>query len=359
MEYCEELYHMARLSLTGRRQDILSYIRRLARKYAGDDGLDNKLLGLLKDAPTEESPIRGAAITSIPVDQDSRLNLVRYEEPKDLDFNPIWNEAVKGSLDQFINERKKEYALISAGLSPSKSMLCHGTPGVGKTLAARWIANKLNRPLLTLDLSAVISSYLGRTGINIRHVLDYAKGFDCVLMLDELDAIAKRRDDSGEIGELKRLVTVLLQEIDDWPESGVLLAATNHPSLLDPAVWRRFDNVIEFVGPDINDISLVLKEYLGKQNLDDDKRLCLAFLYEGSSYSDIHRNILELRRKAILANLDLNDVFVEHIKQQCAELPKKSRKTIATKLISGGYTQRKASELTGVSRVTIRKSLNE
>ena len=101
-------------------------------------------------------------------------------------------------------------------------------------------------PLLILDLSAVMSSYLGRTGSNLRHVLDYAKSLDCVLLLDELDAIAKRRDDSSEIGKLKRLVTVLLQQLDDWPSAGLLIAATNHTDLLDHAVWCRFEELVKF-----------------------------------------------------------------------------------------------------------------
>src|SRR5665213_3572636 len=125
----------------------------------------------------------------------------------------------------------------------------YSPPGVGKTLAARWIARELHRPLLTLDLSAVMSSFLGRTGANVRHVLDYAKGVDCVLLLDELDSIAKRRDDASDVGELKRLVTVLLQEIDDWPSTGLLIAATNHSDLLDPAVWRRFEMRVNFPMP--------------------------------------------------------------------------------------------------------------
>ena len=94
-----------------------------------------------------------------------------------------------------------------------------------------------------------MSSFLGRTGNNVRNVLDFAKGVSCVFLLDEFDAIAKRRDDAVEVGELKRLVTVLLQEIDQWPASGLLIAATNHYNLLDPAVWRRFELVVGFPMP--------------------------------------------------------------------------------------------------------------
>src|SRR2546427_8279310 len=91
-----------------------------------------------------------------------------------------------------------------------------------------------------------MSSYLGKTGANVRAVLSHAQEQPCVLLLDEFDAIAKRRDDDSDVGELKRLVTVILQTIDDWQPTSLLVAATNHSDLLDPAVWRRFDVTLQF-----------------------------------------------------------------------------------------------------------------
>jgi SpoVK/Ycf46/Vps4 family AAA+-type ATPase len=148
------------------------------------------------------------------------------------------------TLSQLIQERRQTERLASMGLSPTRSAIFVGPPGVGKTLTARWLASQLGVPLYVLDLTAVMSSLLGRSGTNLRAALDFAKRSPCVLLLDEIDAIAKRRSDDTDVGELKRLVTVILQEVDEWPATGLLLAATNHSELIDPALWRRFDLVI-------------------------------------------------------------------------------------------------------------------
>ena len=137
-----------------------------------------------------------------------------------------------------------------------------GPPGVGKTLTARWLAAQLKVPLYVLDLTAVMSSLLGKSG-NLRAAIDFAKREPCVLLLDEIDAIAKRRSDDSDVGELKRLVTVILQEVDEWPASSVLLAATNHPELIDPALWRRFDLVVQFKTPDEQAVKEAIKRFLG------------------------------------------------------------------------------------------------
>jgi SpoVK/Ycf46/Vps4 family AAA+-type ATPase len=352
----DELVQIARLALSGRPQDIQAYIRRLARRYQGHlPGLVLQLNALLQESPTRQSPIRGEVSSPVPVDLESRLQLLRVESDPILDVEPIWDSGVRQALEQILSERQNERKLINQGLSPTRSIIFTGPPGVGKTLAAHWIARELHRPLLTLDLSAVMSSYLGRTGTNVRHVLDYAKGIDGVLLLDELDAIAKRRDDASDVGELKRLVTVLLQEIDDWPSTGLLIAATNHSDLLDPAVWRRFEMRVEFPMPTDESILWSIEKLLGPHNASKEWQKVLAIALRGLSFSDIEQKIMIARRAAIIQGISLEDALSRIVQNRIDPLPRHERSQIALWLTEAGISQRQVHELTGVSRDTIRK----
>lgn len=351
-----DLVQLARLALSGRVQDVQTYVLRMSRKYSKlAPELGEQLKDLMKLAPTRQSPLRSESVATVPVDRDSRLQLLRVDPPSGLEHPPIWNDTVAGKLVQIIFEHQRSDELISNGLAPTRTAIFTGPPGVGKTLAARWLAAELGRPLLTLDLSAVMSSFLGRTGSNVRHVLDYAKGVSCVLLLDEFDAIAKRRDDSHEVGELKRLVTVLLQEIDDWPEGGLLVAASNHQELLDPAAWRRFEMQIQFELPDREGIEKAVRMFLHEPNVSHAWLQALATVLDGSSFSDVERELKNLRRQAILSKKSLDELFPLLIRGYINSKTKSSRKDIALNLAHTGLSQRFINEITGVSRDTLRK----
>jgi MoxR-like ATPase len=348
-----DFVNLARVALSGRRQDVQQLLYRLSRAHRETaPGLAQALTELLRKAPTREAPLRRQSEIALPVDIDTRFQLLRVDEHPMLDHEPIFAPQLADALDRVVAERLNLKALFNDGLEPTRAAIFTGPPGVGKTLAARWIARSLQRPLLILDLAAVMSSYLGRTGTNLRHVLDYAKSLDCVLLLDEIDAIAKRRDDQAEIGELKRLVTVLVQQVDDWPSSSLLLAATNHASLLDPAIWRRFDAVIEFPLPGEEAVEAMVRSVL-QNRANDDWIHVLSLVLVGQSFSDIERSLIQARRASVVSGTNLEPHLQKLLHNPA--LPKAKLIDIAGELVRRGLaSQRKAREITGLARDTIR-----
>jgi hypothetical protein len=353
----DALVHLARLALSGRDQDIVMFVQRVARRlrHTHPEAAE-ALTDVLREAPTRTSPLRSASPAPLPVDTDSRLPLLRVERFEEGTSRPILAPGVREALEQIVEERGHRDRLLRAGLAPSRAALFVGPPGVGKTMAAGWIAQRLGVPLAILDLSSVMSSLLGKTGINLRHAFDYAKQSECVLLLDELDAIAKRRGDDSDVGELKRLVTVLLQQIDDWPSSaGLTLGATNHPDLLDPAVWRRFDISVAFDAPDIT-LRTAAIERFSEGTLSPAAVAAMAASSDGASFSDLESRILRLRRNAVIHGMGTSEIE-DLVLQGVRTLSLEGRYQVAAALHASGRSQRQISVITGMSRDTLRKHL--
>jgi SpoVK/Ycf46/Vps4 family AAA+-type ATPase len=352
-----EFVQLARFAVEGRKEDLAMLARRTLR------GISHRRPDLANDAKKliaslGDSPARSVSQNhALPFDFDTRLDLIRREDQLSIGVEPIWPASVATELRAVLDERRRVAELSTAGLSPTKSLLFVGPPGVGKTLAARWIANQLDRSLLTLDLAAVMSSFLGKTGNNIRTVLEYARQGPSVLLLDEFDAIAKRRDDTGEIGELKRLVTVLVQAVDEWPAEGLLIAATNHPELLDPAIWRRFDRVVRFPLPTRSEIEATLRALLRATEPThvNGHIEALATMLEGKTFAEVTSEVLRARREAVLNGGDDVQALLRLAAHMGREAALPGRISLATELAKSGHSQRKISEFTGLSRDTIRK----
>ncbi|MDX1301196.1 ATP-binding protein [Photobacterium sp.] len=339
-------------ALSGDVQAVQMSLRKLASKIrTTDHKLYEQLTNRLSNTVARSVQLK----KPVPVDSDSRQNLVRIEQPALFEQQPIHDETTSLHLNQIIRERFLSEQLLNAGLQPTKSIIFSGPPGVGKTMSARWLASKLELPLLILDLATVMSSFLGKTGSNIRAVLDHASSYPCVLLLDEFDAIAKRRDDDRELGELKRLVTVLLQSIDDWPVTSVLIAATNHGELLDPAIWRRFDSEINFELPTLDMREKYIEEYWPEFAVN---KTFLSSQFDGSSYSDMDRSIKRIKRESILSNMEVSTLVKETNNLPIDQLSMNEKKRIAVELHLAGESQRTISEKLSISRPTVKKAID-
>lgn len=363
---CETLVQVSRLVVRGKLVDAVRFLQRVAFANRNSDGLvwielNNlvKALSVNGENRSWDSVARMSenAFTACDFDMQSDL-LARDMPPIKLDANPIFETDIREMLEMVIKERHLYKDIIRAGLTISNKLIFCGPPGVGKTLAAKWLSNQLNLPLYTLNLAAVMSSFLGKTGSNIQRVFQFVSQQPCILLLDEFDAIAKKRGDDTDVGELKRLVTVLLQAFDNFPTSSMLIAATNHQMLLDPAVWRRFDVSIVFPMPEEKNAIEAIKSYFDiDANVAEPYFKVLAMSMAGESFSDIKRNISHIRKQSMVDKKPIEECIVAWIVERCSTLKIAVRKRFSALLIDKGYSQREVSHWTGLSRDTIRKTI--
>jgi len=225
----------------------------------------------------------------LPRDKEKGTLLLELFEPTVSLSEMVVNDPVSGSLERIVSEQRRRDVLMSYGLSPLRKILFCGPPGCGKTMAAEALAKELYLPLVLVRFDAVISSYLGETAANLRRVFDFAASRPMVLLFDEFDAIGKKRDDTEEHGELKRVVNAFLQMLDSSRGDALTIAATNHERMLDPALWRRFDEVIVFPSPSVAQIEELLKRHLRQVGTSEINWGVSSSALSGSSHAEVKR----------------------------------------------------------------------
>jgi len=242
--------------------------------------------------------------TPMPKDKDSALELLEILTPKVTLADVALPEKTLQAVKQIIKEQKSVEKLIEKGVAPANRLLFCGPPGCGKTLTAYVLAGELQIPVAYVKLDGLVSSYLGQTGTNIRKIFDFVKNKRILLFLDEFDAIAKKRDDSNDLGELKRVVTTLLQNMDAMPSNVFLVAATNHHHLLDPAIWRRFNSSILLELPNVEQRTQIIERFCSEKlsEYDIDIRT-LSILSEGMSGAEIQGFMQSLAKHCVLQNI--------------------------------------------------------
>ncbi len=241
-------------------------------------------------------------LSQFPRSGDNELPLLEQRPVVRDEADIILEARTARALKDVIREHQRADVLRSYGLQPATKLLFFGPPGCGKTIAAEVLANALNMPLALVRLDSLVSSFLGETATNLRRVFDFVTETQVVALFDEFDALTKDRGDSSDHGELKRAVNAVLQMLDGYRGKSILIATTNYASLLDRAIWRRFDEILRFEKPDVEQIKRLLTRKLAGVRRDfeiEDLEITNAF--NGLSHAEIERVLRRAIKEMILA----------------------------------------------------------
>ena len=400
MEYFDIILALSRMALNGNQDRVAHQIERLRDALIESDPKQAEKLErlLTRDkhrrdiAPMVLKQMRSVPNTStlagdtmtrstpIPIDKETGTPLVRLVFPDEHDKNvPILESELAEAVTDHLKEWERLEDLARVGVKPNMSCLLYGDPGVGKTILARFIGYQLRLPIVEARLDGLVSSFFGTTARNIGMLFDFAARHRCILFLDEFDAVAKARDDSHEVGEVKRVVNALLQCLDARKDFGFTLAATNHEHLLDPAVWRRFDARIHISKPNSNTRALMLKRFLDPIDLSDSYIRMLVWLTEGMTGSDLealitggkrylilHEHELDTSRNegsfplhglfpALKRQFTLNSLLFDNLQK---ELLLRDDEALTAALIeNAGLTQTEVADVLGLSQSTVSRRL--
>lgn len=300
-KYLSELFRIIEGAVRQDGVKVKNYAALLADKLEsdGDESSALRLRKLISDRATQLHPARLQQASPPPVDSESRFPLLeRMDIPASVERH-LLTDAQRAFVEDFLSVVKSRGELEKRGVKAGTNLLLYGPPGCGKSHLAAYIARQVALPMYVARLDGLISSFLGSTAKNIRSVFEFASRTPCVLLLDEFDAIAKLRDDQQELGELKRVVNSFIQNLDSLGRDVIVIAATNHEQLLDPAVWRRFHYLFHIGPPSLEQREAFWELFSVDLNWRAKDLKALADLSEGFSVAAIESAATRVRQQAV------------------------------------------------------------
>ena len=253
--------------------------------------LAEELKKLIDDAKTSKKAELGI-VKSIPISatQKELNDLLELVHPKEKLKEMVLNIELEKALVRVLDEQKKLEVLRQNNLFPRKKLLFIGPPGCGKTMSARVLASELAIPLFIIRLDGLISRYMGESISKLRLIFDSMQQFRAVYLFDEFDSIGTTRSNGNDVGEIKRVLNSFLLQIEKDSSNSLIIAATNYPESLDKALFRRFDDIVQFPLPDEEKIYQLFKRELAEFKLAqkfDLRKITKSSI--GLSYAEIHK----------------------------------------------------------------------
>lgn len=266
--------------------------------------LEKSLDAVNRPKPTDRhSALTTGNLTGLPSSRRDSAPLIQVIERDRLRHHMV----LQPEVEERFNRIEKEYAarsrLAAHGLHARKRVLLYGPPGCGKSLGAERLAWATGLPLHKVRFDTLISSYFGETALNLGRVFEAASARPCALFLDECDTIARARGDRNDVGEVSRVVNMLLQLLEDYQGDGLVIAATNHYESLDKAIYRRFDEAVEIPKPGIQEIARLLKSTLAALDVEPDVDFqSYAGSLDGFSFSEVERIAKNAAKRCVMSS---------------------------------------------------------
>lgn len=253
-------------------------------------------------------------MSQLPTSKRNNMPLVSYIPQSQLKHHMVLPAEIESRLERIEKEYTAQDRLMKFNLKPKKKVLLYGPPGCGKTLSAERLAWNLGLPLLKVRFDSLLSSFFGESAANLRNVFDYCRKEPAVLLLDECDFIAKSRTSGQDVGEVPRIVNMLLMLLDEYDSPGLVVATTNLKITLDEALFRRFDDVVEVPLPSETEIRMLLKMTLSAIDTSNTLKWDeLAKRLEGHSAASIVSLSENAAKNAILLNHC--EISMEHFEE--------------------------------------------
>ncbi|BBO49905.1 MULTISPECIES: AAA family ATPase [Stenotrophomonas] len=227
-------------------------------------------------------------------------NLLTVSYPKNRLSDMVLDAEMAEQLGRIMKEQKHHSRIREHGLSPRRKLLLVGPPGTGKTMTASVLAGELGIPLFSVRLDALITKYMGETAAKLRQIFDAINDVRGVYFFDEFDAIGSQRGMDNDVGEIRRVLNSFLQMIEHDQSHSLIIAATNHVEILDYALFRRFDDVIEYRLPTTPQATKLIQSRLGKFAPKPFPLKALTTRTEGLSYAEIKRAVDESIKEAVM-----------------------------------------------------------